>query len=78
MTNGIENDINQVVRDLNTLNFEEDEEEMYNVIDLPKHACAYQYYILLFFFLNFLCNKNTFNRILFLNDQTFKFLKKKN
>ncbi len=33
-------DVNQVVRDLNTLNFEDDEEEMYNVIDLPKHACA--------------------------------------
>lgn len=35
------NDLNQVVRDLNSLNFEEDEEEMYNVIDLPSHACAY-------------------------------------
>ena len=32
--------VSQVVRDLNTLNFEDDEEEMYNVIDLPKHACA--------------------------------------
>lgn len=30
--------VNQVVKDLNTLNFEDDEEEMYNVIDLPKHA----------------------------------------
>jgi hypothetical protein len=39
-TNGLENEVNQVVRDLNTLNFEEDEEEMYNVIDLPSHACA--------------------------------------
>ena len=42
ITNGNEgNDLNQVVRDLNTLNFEEDEEEMYNVIDLPSHACAF-------------------------------------
>ena len=41
-TNANDNqDLNQVVRDLNTLNFEEDEEEMYNVIDLPNHACAY-------------------------------------
>ncbi len=30
-----------MTRDLNALNFEEDEEEMYNIIDLPKHACAY-------------------------------------
>lgn len=41
ITNGLDNDVNQVVRDLNTLNFEEDEEELYNVIDLPDHACAY-------------------------------------
>ena len=33
--------LEQVTKDLNTLNFEDDEEEMYNVIDLPKHACAY-------------------------------------
>ncbi len=33
--------IGQVTKDLNTLNFEDDEEEMYKVIDLPKHACAY-------------------------------------
>lgn len=40
MTNDLDQDVNQVVRDLNALNFEEDEEEMYNVIDLPSHACA--------------------------------------
>ena len=37
-TNGLDDQVNQVVKDLNTLNFEDDEEEMYNVIDLPKHA----------------------------------------
>ena len=36
----MENEIHNVTRDLNALNFEEDEEEMYNIIDLPKHACA--------------------------------------
>jgi hypothetical protein len=40
MQNGIENEIQNAARDLNALNFEEDEEEMYNIIDLPKHACA--------------------------------------
>lgn len=38
--NGIDSDVQNVARDLNALNFEEDEEEMYNVIDLPSHACA--------------------------------------
>lgn len=33
--------MNQVVKELNALNFEEDEEEAYNVVDLPPHACAY-------------------------------------
>jgi regulator of nonsense transcripts 1 len=33
--------MSQVVKELNALNFEEDEEEMYNVVDLPAHACAY-------------------------------------
>ena len=37
---GIDSEIQNVARDLNALNFEEDEEEMYNIIDLPKHACA--------------------------------------
>lgn len=37
-TNGFDDQANQVVKDLNALNFEDDEEEMYNVIDLPKHA----------------------------------------
>ncbi len=32
VTRGMEN--------LNTLNFEEDEEDMCNNVDLPKHACA--------------------------------------
>ena len=42
MTNGNnDNEMSQVVKDLNALNFEDDDEEMYNVIDLPKHACAY-------------------------------------
>jgi hypothetical protein len=41
LTSGPDDDpVGHVVRDLNTLNFEEDEEEMYNVIDLPDHACA--------------------------------------
>ncbi len=40
MQNGIDNDMHGLARDLNTLNFEEDEEETYNIIDLPKHACA--------------------------------------
>jgi hypothetical protein len=35
-----DNELSQMTKDLNTLNFEEDEEEMYNVVDLPKHACA--------------------------------------
>jgi regulator of nonsense transcripts 1 len=39
--NGMDSDLHGLARDLNTLNFEEDEEETYNVIDLPKHACAY-------------------------------------
>ena len=38
--NALDDDVNNVVKELNILNFEEDEEEMYNVIDLPSHACA--------------------------------------
>jgi regulator of nonsense transcripts 1 len=42
MGNGIDSsDLNQMTKDMNHLNFEEDEEEMYNVVDLPSHACAY-------------------------------------
>lgn len=37
-SNGLDDQASQVVKDLNALNFEDDEEEMYNVIDLPKHA----------------------------------------
>ena len=51
MTNGNnDNEMSQVVKDLNALNFEDDEEEMYNVIDLPKHACAYVFFLFYFFF----------------------------
>lgn len=49
MTNGNnDNEMSQVVKDLNALNFEDDEEEMYNVIDLPKHACAYVFFYFIF------------------------------